>query len=120
MNTTLERAFQDQALRHLDTLYATALRLLRPLGNRGDAWAQNRLGSMYYLGRGVPHDYAQAVKWYRLAAGQGYASPASAKTAGSRLAAAREGDKEAPLPTGQPPTLIARLAMRPLFTTGES
>ena len=51
--------------------YATALRLLRPLGNRGDAWAQNRLGSMYYLGRGVPHDYAQAVKWYRMAADQG-------------------------------------------------
>ena len=26
---------------------------------------------MYYNGEGVPHDYAEAVKWYRLAAAQG-------------------------------------------------
>ena len=29
MDTMLERAFQDQALSHLDSLYATALRLTR-------------------------------------------------------------------------------------------
>jgi TPR repeat protein len=28
---------------------------------------------MYYQGRGVPQDYTEAVKWYRLAAEQGYA-----------------------------------------------
>ena len=39
----------------------------------GDAEAQNNLGVMYYKGLGVPEDYAEAVKWYRLAADQGYA-----------------------------------------------
>ncbi len=28
---------------------------------------------MYDNGQGVPQDYAEAVKWYRLAAEQGYA-----------------------------------------------
>ena len=28
---------------------------------------------MYEEGNGVPQDYAKAVKWYRLAADQGYA-----------------------------------------------
>ena len=28
---------------------------------------------MYDNGKGVPQDYAEAVKWYRLAAEQGYA-----------------------------------------------
>jgi TPR repeat protein len=37
----------------------------------GDAEAQNNLGVMYYKGLGVPEDYAEAVKWYRLAADQG-------------------------------------------------
>ena len=39
----------------------------------GDAEAQNNLGVMYNKGLGVPEDYAEAVKWYRLAADQGYA-----------------------------------------------
>ena len=29
---------------------------------------------MYLNGQGVPQDFVQAVKWYRLAADQGYAS----------------------------------------------
>jgi uncharacterized protein len=37
--------------------YATALRLIRPLADQGDADAQNILGLMYYSGRGVPQDY---------------------------------------------------------------
>ncbi|MCH8098520.1 MAG: sel1 repeat family protein [Proteobacteria bacterium] len=48
--------------------YATALREWRPLAEQGDAEAQFNLGLMYYKGRGVPQDYAEAVKWYRLAA----------------------------------------------------
>ena len=39
----------------------------------GDAEAQNNLGVMYNKGLGVSEDYAEAVKWYRLAADQGYA-----------------------------------------------
>ena len=53
--------------------YTTALRLWRPLAEQGNARAQFNLGLMYANGRGVPQDYAQAVKWYRLAADQGIA-----------------------------------------------
>jgi TPR repeat protein len=51
--------------------YATAIRLLRPLADRGDALAQESLGKMYEFGEGVPEDYATAVSWYRKAAEQG-------------------------------------------------
>ena len=51
--------------------YTAALRLLRPLANRGDADAQFKLGYMYDNGQGVPKDYVEAAKWYRLAADQG-------------------------------------------------
>ena len=40
---------------------------------RGDAVAQNELGSRYYAGRGVERDDAEAARWIRLAATQGYA-----------------------------------------------
>ena len=36
--------------------------------------AQYNLGVMYDNGDGVPQDYKEAVKWYRLAAEQGDAS----------------------------------------------
>ena len=55
--------------------YTTALKLLRPRAEQGDAEAQFRLGIMYRFGQGVPKDYADAAKWYRLAAEQGHASP---------------------------------------------
>jgi TPR repeat protein len=51
--------------------HATALRLWRPLADQGNALAQRNLGFMYANGQGVPQDYAEAVKWYRLAADQG-------------------------------------------------
>jgi TPR repeat protein len=35
--------------------------------------AQYNLGLMYGKGWGVPQDYAEAAKWYRRAAEQGYA-----------------------------------------------
>jgi TPR repeat protein len=36
--------------------------------------AQLNLGTMYANGHGVPQDYAEAVKWFSLAAEQGYAN----------------------------------------------
>jgi TPR repeat protein len=51
--------------------YATALRLLRPLADRGDVRAQSTLGLMYYHGRGVRQDNLEAIKWFRPAAEQG-------------------------------------------------
>ncbi len=48
--------------------YATALREWRPLAEQGHADAQFKLGVMYFNGRGVPQDYAQAHKWFNFAA----------------------------------------------------
>jgi uncharacterized protein len=54
--------------------YGTALRVLTPLAEQGNAAAQNGLGVLYYHGRGVPQNYAEALKWSRLAADKGDAS----------------------------------------------
>lgn len=53
--------------------YATAYREFLPLAEQEDADAQFNLALMYSNGVGVPQDYAEALKWYRLAAEQGYA-----------------------------------------------
>ena len=42
------------------------LQELREKAEQGEADAQYNLGGMYYIGEGVPQDYAEAVKWYRL------------------------------------------------------
>ena len=44
------------------------------LAEGGDKVAQNDLGISYFLGLGVPQDFKEAVKWYRLAAEQGDAN----------------------------------------------
>src|SRR5262249_1677074 len=46
----------------------------RRLAEQGDAHAQYDLGFLYATGQGVPRDYIEAAKWYRLAADQGYAA----------------------------------------------
>jgi TPR repeat protein len=53
--------------------YVTALRLLRPLAEQGDARAEQLLGALYYNGNGVPESAVEAVKLYRKSAEQGYA-----------------------------------------------
>jgi TPR repeat protein len=53
--------------------YATALKSLIPLAQKGHAWAQYNLGVMYDQGEGVAPDDKEAVKWYRAAADQGLA-----------------------------------------------
>ena len=53
--------------------YTTALRILRPLADQGNAEAQFWLGAMYEHGQGVAHDYREARHWVRLAAEQGNA-----------------------------------------------
>ena len=42
--------------------------------NQGNVLAQYRIGYMYANGIGVPKNEEEALKWYRLAADQGYAS----------------------------------------------
>jgi uncharacterized protein len=51
--------------------YATALRLLSPLAEKGDARAQFDIGFMHAYGWGVQRNSADAVTWYRKAADQG-------------------------------------------------
>ena len=53
--------------------YATAIQLLRPFADQGNADAQSRLGLLYANGRGVPQDDAAAANWYQKAADQGNA-----------------------------------------------
>lgn len=50
--------------------YATALRLLRPLAEQGDASAQHLLGLMYFHGAGVPQEYVLAHTWLNLSTAQ--------------------------------------------------
>ena len=62
--------FEDAVAAHKKGDYATALRLLTPLAEQGNADAQYKLGGMYEQGQGVTKDEAEAVKWYRKAAEQ--------------------------------------------------
>ena len=54
--------------------YETAVEILRPLAEQGDAAAQTELGLIYATGRGVPRDDREASRWFRLAAEQGDAA----------------------------------------------
>jgi V8-like Glu-specific endopeptidase len=51
--------------------YATALRRLSPLAEKGDARAQFDIGFMHAYGWGVQRNPAEAITWYRKAADQG-------------------------------------------------
>ena len=46
---------------------------LRALAAQGDPEVQTALGYKYWVGQDVPQDDAEAVRWYRRAAAQGYA-----------------------------------------------
>lgn len=52
---------------------AEAAQACRVRAVRGDASAEKDLGFKYYLGQGVPQDYAEAARWWRKAADQGNA-----------------------------------------------
>jgi uncharacterized protein len=53
--------------------YKTAVKLLQPLVDQGNAGAQDILAIMYFVGQGVPQNRAEAIRLYRLAAEQGNA-----------------------------------------------
>jgi TPR repeat protein len=59
----------DAALQRGD--YATAVKALTELAEKGQARAQIQLGSLYLVGQGVPEDLKQALFWFRKAAEQG-------------------------------------------------
>jgi len=66
-----EGPFEDGLAAYQRGDYTTALRLLRPLADKGDAKAQFSLGVMYDKGQGVTQDYTEALNWYHRAAEQG-------------------------------------------------
>ena len=53
--------------------YAKALKLFRPLAEKGHAVAQYNIALMHKMGLGVPKSEKEARKWARLAAKQGHA-----------------------------------------------
>ena len=53
--------------------YPTALIKYKRAAEENNADAQIRLGMMYNEGLGVKQDYAEAARWYKLAAAQSYA-----------------------------------------------
>jgi|GEM_PF-3931120 len=52
--------------------YDEAIRMWRPLADRGDADAQYNIAQAYFLGRGVPQNMTLAEQWYERAARQGH------------------------------------------------
>lgn len=58
----------DLAWDHGD--YARSVSVIRQPAERGEPWAQLRLGVAYELGSGVSKDTQQAAHWYRRAAAQ--------------------------------------------------
>ena len=52
--------------------YDEAVRIWRPLADRGDADAQYNIAQAYFLGRGVPQNMNLAEQWYERAARQGH------------------------------------------------
>jgi hypothetical protein len=50
--------------------YPRALEILEPAAERGEPWAQLRLGVGYELGAGYPKDISKAIYWYKKAAVQ--------------------------------------------------
>ena len=57
--------------------YATAVKELTPVAQRGDAKAQTTLGKIYGLGQGVPKDSRASAEWFLKAAEQGVAEAQS-------------------------------------------
>jgi TPR repeat protein len=62
---------EDALLQYDNGKYEEAAKVLVPLAERGDAVAQERLGIMYFYGRGVPEDETRAMQWARRSADQG-------------------------------------------------
>ena len=62
---------EDGHVAILEKNYPLALSKYKSAAVKNNAVAQLQLASMYNEGLGVAQDYAEAVKWYKLAAAQG-------------------------------------------------
>lgn len=72
--------------------YATAIKLFRPLAEKGDALAQYKVAVMHKMGLGVPKSEKEARKWSRLAAKQG--NPEAQQLLGSLYYEASGGESQ--------------------------
>lgn len=58
---------------YYDENYMEALHWYRLAAEQGDEFSQNNIGNMYRLGKGVPVDYSEAMRYFRMAAEKNYA-----------------------------------------------
>jgi hypothetical protein len=65
--------FQNGLDAYREKDFETAYKLVAPLAEQGNAKSQLYMGIMYERGEGIPQDYKEAVKWFRLSAEQGNA-----------------------------------------------
>lgn len=70
-NATQESSFQKGFRAFQAGDYNTAFEILEPFAKQGNAVAQDILGWMYTVGKGVTQDYAKAAAWFLKAAEQG-------------------------------------------------
>ena len=89
-NNDLQEGLRAYAQRN----YAVALRHWGTAAQRGDAAAQYNVGRLYARGEGVPRDYAEAYKWFTLAAAGGRRVVGAASSA--RHVAATGGEPAVP------------------------
>lgn len=68
-----QAGFAEGASAYNNKNYSLAYKEILPLAKAGNADAEHLLGLMYYMGRGLPQDYKQAMFWHRKAADQGKA-----------------------------------------------
>jgi uncharacterized protein len=66
-----ENGLDDARAAWLRQDYETAIKLYRPLAEKGNSHAQTMLGLIYAIGLGVKQNNVEAVTWYRKAADQG-------------------------------------------------
>lgn len=52
--------------------YQSAMKSWGPAAEKGDALAQFNIATLYHSGSGLPHNEAEAVKWYIKSAENGY------------------------------------------------
>ncbi len=72
LNQVREPVVSNQS--SLPVISAANFQEIKAKAERGDAASQNLVGEMYAKGTGVPQDYKEAARWYRLAADQGLAA----------------------------------------------
>ena len=67
----LAATLEDGVAAHARGEYEVALGIFLPLAKQDNMAAQYNLGQMYRKGNGTAVDFAEAARWYRLAAAQG-------------------------------------------------